>query len=87
MDNPIAPWAYRASKHEKESTAFAKAAEAKEAKKQAEVAKRELETSTNRDAVPSGSSYSPGGTVNVKGHYRTSKTGKTYYVQPHTRKK
>jgi hypothetical protein len=32
-------------------------------------------------------SSSSGGNTNVKGHYRTTKSGKTTYVKPHTRKK
>ena len=32
------------------------------------------------------SSYGGGGDVHVKGHYRRTKSGKTVYVKPHTRR-
>ena len=41
-------------------------------------------TSSNK-ANSSNNYKSTGGPIHVKGHYRTSKTGKTYYVRPHSR--
>lgn len=41
----------------------------------------------NKSYQPSISNSSSTGNVHVKGHYRTTKSGKTVYVKPHTRKK
>ena len=46
--------------------------------------KTEVTTPTRNSSSNTNSS---GGSINVQGHYRTSKTGKTIYVKPHTRKK
>lgn len=44
-------------------------------------------STTSTKTYKSTSSKSSGGDIHVKGHYRKTKSGKTIYVKPHTRKR
>lgn len=84
--DPIPPWEFRKKQHAKEEAAIAKGVEDREAKRIAkEHAIQVAAAAADNDFGSPVETGGGGGGVNVRGHYRTSKTGKTYYVRPHTR--
>ena len=85
--DPEAPWDFRARQSKKSADAIAAASTRKAASKPKEKPKpAEVDEDRNNAVVLAQPKHS-GGTVSVKGHFRTSKTGKTFYVRPYTRSK
>lgn len=85
----IPPWEYRTKHQQQEKQAFAKAADSKErkraidAEKASQASVRQYEVADTSDSGYSSS----GGTVHVRGHYRHTKSGKSVWVKPHSRRK
>lgn len=83
LERPESPWAYRLAKQGNNAAAARAAKKPDETEKHGEP----ISTYVPSESPTARETGGSGGTVQVKGHYRTSKTGKVYYVRPHSRKK
>ena len=84
QESPQSPWDYRNSK---KSAVVAVKKPSKTQIAPAHDEKPSAELEDDRDSSSNIPSVASGGSVHVKGHFRTLKSGKTVYVRPHTRRK